>query len=176
MGIYYSQGPYLAEIIDQGLSQSGTGNPQIFLRIRVLESTDVNPITVEQYERTIYWTLTEKTIEFTLDKLAQLGFKGTSFRQIDPLHQGHHSFIGQQIDAYCKVETYQGKEREKWDLSFGGGGAPEPLDDSETRKLDALFGRKLKEKCGSGGSAAPPREAVAAMQTDDVPPNDDIPF
>jgi len=162
MTTYYAQGPYRAEVIDQGLSQSSTGNPQIFLRIQILESLDINPITVEQYERTIYWTLTEKTIEFTLDKLVQLGFKGASFRQLDPLHQGHHSFIGQQIEVYCKIELYQGKEREKWDLSFSGGG-PEPLDEAEARKLDAMFGRKLKEKCGAAA-------ASTGMQPNDDPP------
>ena len=172
MPTYYAEGPYRAEIKEQGLSKSKNDNPQFFLKIVVLESLDINPISYQQYERTIFWTVTEKTIDFVVDKLATLGFQGASFRQLDPSHVGHQSFVGQEIEVYCKLETYEGKEREKWDLSFTGGGTQEPLDESEARKLDALFGRKLKDKFGSSA----PVMAPLSFEPSEVEGNDDIAF
>lgn len=183
---YYSQGAYKCEVIDQGLSMSSTEKPQIWLLVRVLQSNDNPDLTINQYERTIFWTLTEKTIDFTLDKLERLGFSGQSFRDVDPNVEGHHSFVGQIIDCWCRLETYEGKEREKWDLSRDlTVTPPDPLGDSDARKLDALFGRKLKERFKKSSAAKPakaesqPNEplAVGNVQSAGAPPaDDDIPF
>lgn len=179
---YFAQGAYKCEVLDQGLSISKTEKPQIWLQVRVLESIDNPELTLNQYERTIYWTLTDKTIDFTLEKLERLGFSGDSFRNLDPNVEGHHSFVGQVIDCYCKLETYEGKEREKWDLSNQSGGArPDPLGDSDARKLDALFGRKLKERFKKPSARKPAKKsepvAVGTVSDVDPPPaDDDIPF
>ncbi len=177
MTIFYTIGEYKCEVVDQGLSNSKTNNPQIWLRVRILESIDRPDEKVDQYERTIYWTLTEKTIDFTVEKLELLGFAGQSFRDLDPNVQGHHSFIGQQIDCYCKHETYEGKEREKWDLSNPGAKMPDPLSESDARRLDALFGRKLKDRFKKSGAAAKKEKPVPlAAEVAAVASDDDIPF
>lgn len=145
MSTFYEQGAYRGEIVDQGLSQSSNGNPQIWLKFTVKESIDHPTETIQSYDRLIYWTITEKTVGFILDKLAALGFDGESWRQIDLNHINTQSFVGQLEDFYCKLETYEGVEREKWDLSYEGS-AIKPLDDGQARQLDALFGKKLKER------------------------------
>lgn len=187
MSTYYQQGAYKCEIVDQGLSQSSNGNPQIWLKIRALESIDDPALQIQQHERMVYWTITEKTIEFVLEKLDALGFDGESFRQIDLNNQHPQSFIGNVEEFYCQLETYDGKEREKWDLSRGAS-AVKPLDETEARKLDALFGRKLKDKfkSSSGPSRAAPN-GTTSQKTEGVPreqtlaahansADDDIPF
>jgi len=184
---YYTQGAYKCEVLDQGLSMSSTDKPQIWIRCRVLESLDSPGVTLNQYERTLYWTVTEKTIDFVLDKLESLGFSGQSFREVDPNVEGHHSFIGQVIECYCKLETYEGKEREKWDLSNPGAKTPDPLGDSDARKLDALFGRKLKERFKKSSARKPAAQPKAEKAEESEPvavgsegidttPDDDIPF
>lgn len=146
---YYTRGAYKAEIIGQGLSTSSSGNAQIWLQARILESIDDPNMAIQQYDRTVYWSITEGTIDFVLEKLDLLGFAGDSFRQLDPNAANHHSFVGQQVDLFCKIEQYEGKDREKWDLSRQLSGGPpnvQALDDADARKLDAMFGRKLKER------------------------------
>lgn len=169
MSVFYSQGVYKCEVVGQGLSSSKTNNPQIWLRVLILESVDHPEERWDQYERTIYWTLTEKTVDFVVEKLEFIGFAGQSFRDLDPATDGFHSFVGQQIECYCKHETYDGKEREKWDLSNPGAMAPDPLSESDARRLDALFGRKLKDRFKKSGGAKKPRPSEAAMGGDDIP-------
>lgn len=156
MSIEYNEGLYRCQILDQGLSESKTKNAQIWLKIRPVESLSPEDegIQLPTGDRMVYWTITEKTIGFVTDKLIALGFTGESFRQLDLSHQNPESFVGQTEDFYCKHETYEGKEREKWDLSRGDT-AIKPLEESSARKLDALFGRTLKDRV----RAAPKRSA-----------------
>lgn len=161
---YYARGAYKAEIIGQGLSKSSKENSQFWIQAKILESIDDPSLAIEQYDRTIFWSITEGTIDFVVEKLERLGFRGESFKQLDPGTANHHSFVGQEVDLFCKLEQYEGKEREKWDLSRGTGGGPPnvaPLDDAQARQLDALFGRKLKERFR--GSAAKPAGVPAAQ-------------
>jgi hypothetical protein len=183
---HYVRGAYKAEVIAQGLGTSKAGNPQFWIQAKILESIDDPTLVVEQYDRTIFWSITEGTIEFVCEKLERLGFKGDSFRLLDPNVPNHHSFVGQVVDLFCKLETYDGKEREKWDLSRGVLSGPpnvEPLGDAAARQLDALFGRKLKER--TRGAAVKPQGVPAAQtaaanakkyETEMAATGDEIPF
>lgn len=176
---YYARGAYKAEIVAQGLGESSTGNPQFWLQVRILECLEPAAQPVEQYDRTIFWSITEGTVEFVCEKLKRLGFTGDKFSQLDPNDPACQSFVGQEVELFCKLETYEGKEREKWDLSRGAPSGPNvtPLDATAARKLDTLFGRKLKEAMRgtapkANGTAVKVAEPVAA-----APVNDDgIPF
>jgi len=166
MSVYYPEGAYAGEIVDQGLSQSSNGNPQIWLKILVNGGEQF-----DNHERTIYWTITEKTIDFVLEKLELLGFTGQSFKNLDLSSDRPQSFVGQTESFWCKIEYYNEQERERWDLSRGEAVA-KPLDEADTRRLDALFGKKLKERFRGNGQEAP-----EPMQTDDVPAEESsIPF
>jgi hypothetical protein len=177
MGTYYEQGAYRCEIIDQGLSQSSNGNPQIWLKIQVMESVDHPEEQLQSYDRTVFWTITDKTVNFVLDKLDALGFSGESWRQLDLNHANPQSFVGTSADFFCKLETYEGKERERWDLSFNTGGGAQALDEAQSRQLDTLFGKKLKERFRS--TAKKPAKATKAANAElqeAVEGNDDVPF
>src|SRR4051812_47856011 len=102
MTIEYKQGPYRCEILDQGLSQSSNGNPQIWLKIKPLESLSIedNGVELPTGDRMVYWTITDKTSDFIVDKLVTLGFTGESFRQLDRNHANPELFIGQAEDFY----------------------------------------------------------------------------
>lgn len=171
---HYARGAYKAEIIDHGLSEASTGNPQIWLQCRILEFLDDPQLAIQHYDRTIYWTITDKTIDFVIEKLEHLGFSDTSFRQLDRSVEGHHSFVGQEVELFCKVETRDGKEVEKWDLSRPQGTRNiERLDDASARKLDALFGKKLKERFKKTPAQKQPEKpqppVAVAMADDDIP-------
>ena len=168
MTVYYPEGAYRGEIVDQGLSQSSNGNAQIWLKIQVDGGQQY-----DAHERMIYWTITEKTIDFVLEKLELLGFTGQSFKDLDLNGNRPQSFVGRTEDFWCKIEYYDGKEKERWDLSRGDT-AVKSLDEADARKRDAMFGKKLKERFR--GTKAKAVEAEEPMQTDDVPAEDEIPF
>ena len=184
MGIYYEHGRYRSRIIEQGMSASKNGKPQFWVKhvpIGAYEpSSDVCHTIEGKYDRTIFWTFTDKTINFIIRDLERLGFQGSSFSRLDPESPQFVDFRGQEVDTYCSHETYEGKEREKWGLAKpenGGGAKPKPLDSKATKSLDALYGKKLKEKFGNGSIKPPandpvPQQPAMASAAD----SDDIPF
>ena len=174
---YFAQGVYVAEITQQGLSKAQTGNMQIVLRCKILgvptNDGSYQP-EVNQYERTVYLTITDKTIDFIADALENLGYEGDGFGPIDPSHARHQSFVGKQVDLYCKHEKDQsGVLREKWQLNREVGGLKvEAVESKEVRKLDQLYGKSLKRN----SSRATPLPPVAAAVKGPEITDDDIPF
>lgn len=181
-GPHYQAGNYVGEIMQQGLSKARTGNSQFVIRVKVLgtpngeQSYDRDPF---QYERIIFMTITQNTINFVSETLEALGYSGQGFGPLDPSHPQHQSFVGQQVDLYCTHEADQsGNMREKWRISRNGGSNLElnPLNQKELRELDALFGKNLR---GTQTSAAPARTAPAQRSAPSVATeitDDDIPF
>ena len=149
---FYEIGAYVGEVVAQALGKTSTGKPQFVLRFRVLGRPDPkdphNYIPVQENERTMYRVITEKTTEYLLEDLEVLSYQRTSFGPLDPSHPQHQSFVGQQVEMYCKHENDQnGDLREKWQLSRGASGLKvDPLDQKGVRELDALFGKALKAK------------------------------
>jgi hypothetical protein len=141
--VFYDEGNYLGEITDQAIGAAGTGNPQLVLQFRVLSYANGDPV-AKQYERTMYRTITEKTLSFVQQDLDTLGFTGTSFRQLDPAFEGFHDLTGKQVEFYCThEENLKGEMREKWSIAHGPRPIKcDPLAESDYRRLDALFGFK----------------------------------
>ena len=176
--IEHETGVYVCRILEQGLSEATTGTPQFWLRFEVLGKPD--PANPDNYlaasvkrERTMFRAITEKTIDMLTEDLEQLGFQGTSFRDLQPGTPNHYSFVGQDIDMYCKHETYNGAPHEKWQLSRPGGGMDlKELEPTKLRQLDALFGKALKGIAKpAGAAAARPASngtAAAAVSDDDI--------
>jgi hypothetical protein len=168
-GPYYPEGAYVGEIIKQGFGETSKGNAQFFITCKVIGYPDKQnpnnflafPQNVKQYERTVFRVINENTIDFAIEDLQQLGFEGTSFRELDPASPSHQSFVGNQVDLYCKHETYEGKLNERWQLSrpMSGGLEVKPLAADSLRKLDAMFGKALtdaQKKSGKVPQAPPP--------------------
>lgn len=171
---YYDEGLHVGEIVSQGLSKAKTGTLSCVIRVKILgipDGPEFQPHK-QQYERSIYWYITEKTMPFIVEKLQLLEFAGTKFSQIDPSNPYHVSLVGKQVDLWCKHEVGQnGQTQEKWDISNGGPKPLEALDAKEMRQLDSLFGKALIKP-----AAATPARATAPRNDDPGITDDDIPF
>ncbi len=194
---FYAEGQYVCEIISQNMTQASTGNPQFVLRFKVLGTPDPNNpdnylIAPQQYERSCYRTITEKTIDWFIDDLRALGFNGRSFRDLSPDSPNFCSFKGLSVEMYCKYAPGKNGQREEWNISHPRSSAPElkQLEPQQVRKLDDLFGRQLRGLSVNGqskpaASAPAPagnsqRQRTTAPPPPAQPPNsfidDDVPF
>jgi hypothetical protein len=171
-GPYYPEGAYVGEIMKQGFGETSNGNPQFFITCQVIGYPDKNnpdnlvpfPSNVKSYERTIFRVINEKTIDFAIEDLQQLGFEGTSFRELDPSSPNHQSFVGNMVDLYCKHESYEGKVNERWQLSRPLGSLEvKPLESTKLRQLDTLFGAALREKQRAAGKTPKPATQTLAQ-------------
>lgn len=163
MSITYAQARYRGRVVSQALSETGTGNTQFVLTFDILGVYDPTQpeglLQTTPGQRSVFRVITEKTIEYFLEDLKYLGFDKGTFGALDPASPNHHSFVGQEIDALCSHEEYEGKMKERWQLSRGGGGLNlKPVDSKAVRSLDALFGAKLK------ANAAPSAKKPATQQ------------
>lgn len=172
----YQQGNYSATVLQQQFGESEKkGTPYFALTIRPDEMDVGEPemVSVDSQERTVFIYLTEGTIDFAVRDLAAIGFRGASFAELDPSSPNHHSFVNQKIPVYCKHENYEGKTKEKWQISSGGGSINhKALDKTGVRRLDALFGKTLKAaaKPGNGkATSGAARKPAAAVNDDDIP-------
>jgi hypothetical protein len=150
---FYAEGVYRCEVIQQGLTTASTGTMQIALKVKVLEDNQ-GPMP-QQYERSVFLPVTERTMEYLVRKLEALGYTRDSFRYLDLQEANYHDLRGTVAEFYCKHESDQsGELREKWDVATGGGSKAlelKPPQASELRRLDALFGRAKKATVGNGG-------------------------
>jgi len=173
-GPFYSIGAYVVEVISQAIGKASTGTPQFILRFKVLGvpvagSEDYTPAQ-QQYERTLYMALTERTAPYVKENLATLGYRGGGISTLDPASPIHDSFVGNLVDMYCKHEPDQsGNMREKWQISRGGGIKADPLDQREMRQLDAIFGK------GAAKPLAQPMRSASVDAGTEIT-DEDIPF
>lgn len=181
----YEPGRYWGQVTGQALTTSKNGNPQFVLRFRIMGAIDPSApegdlITCANFERSIFWTITDKTIEFFTRDLKKLGFDKLSYAALNPETTNYHDFTNQEIEVACKHETYQGNVVERWSLY--GQFEVVPLEDKEVRKLDAMFGKHLK---ANGTTATTKRQAKPANEPNDLMQEaartkaesaDDIPF
>ncbi len=172
---YYDIGTYRGIITDQALGKASTGTAQFILKFRIIGplGADGEPIELaatQQYERTMYRAITERTIDYVMEDLEKLGFQGASFKQLDLNAPNACDFRGHEIDFYCgRDKDQQGNDREKWSLAFGARAInAEPLDAQKSRELDTLFGKALKQRFGaartnSNGAAKPAAQRPATQ-------------
>lgn len=178
---FYQSGRYACKITDQAMGEAGTGNPQFVLRFKVMGLVDPADPTrfipaQQQFERTFYRTITEKTIDYFVEDLKTLGFTGDSFRLLDPKVDGFHDFRGADVDMWCAHEDDpKGGQREKWSIARQGGDFEvKPIDSKKLRQLDNLFGKHLKV-LGTSGPKSEQQPAVAVATADHIT-DDDVPF
>lgn len=177
MSAFYDQGLHAAEITGQALGESSKGTPQFILKVKIMGNGTPSQYTAhaQQYERTVYMTLTEKTMKFVAEKLASIGFTGKGLSYLDPNKQGYHNFVGQEVALWCKHEPAfdnPSEMREKWDIARQDGASrpidAKPADSKKMRDLDNLFAAATK---GTVKPAAPKPAGAAAEITDQ-----DLPF
>lgn len=174
-GPYYAEGRYRCEVTDQGIGAAKTGTIQIVFKFRVLEGTQPVCEVENQYERTLYLAVTEKTLEYVVPKLRSMGYDRYGISFIDLNNPRHHDFRGKEFEAYCKHENdLQGEPREKWDVASNGGSKPLDLkapDSKALRNMDMLFARAAKNMGQSAPASAGP-QAVPKQASEDS----EVPF
>ena len=188
MATHYEVGRYWAKLAKTALSEASTGTAQLVITFDVQGRIDpANPdgelLPCQNYERSIFRAITEKTINWLMEDLQTLGFEGTSFQQLDPQDQKFIDLKGVEFEVYCNHKTWQGISKEDWSLAGSGGGPPiKPLDAEAVRKLDALFGKRLKEGKKYSEPVAPTAKPVGANSAKqqkvaaESAPADDVPF
>ena len=182
----YAPGYYKVRITRWSLGKAGTGTPQFALSFNIIgmvnqEDPEGELVSVYHEERTIFRAITDKTVDFVTEDLRHLGFEGTSFAQLDPTSSeaGATDFRGLEIMVRCDHETYQGQPKERWSFAWGGGKFQQkPLEKTELQKLDAMFGRKLKESAVMARDAknASERAKVKAPPYTQPKSGEEIPF
>lgn len=178
-GPFYDEGRYSCRVTEQGFQEAKTGKPMLVLKVQPQAKLVLGPegnepqFCTQTYDRTIRLVInneSEKQMEMMLKKLRHAGFTGTSFGDLD--------LVGKDVECQCEYSDYEGKTYEQWDLCLPKLDQKplEPLNTGTARKLDALFGRMLKD----GATAVqepPPQETPPAEREAWVPPpNDEVPF
>src|SRR5688572_29622211 len=118
----YEPGRYWAKITRQAMGQASTGNPQFVLSFLVVGKVDPTKpdgelIACPQYERSIFRTITEKTVDYLIEDLKTLEYDKPSFKFLDPETEGYQDFTGKELEVFCRHETYNGKQQEKWGIA-----------------------------------------------------------
>ncbi len=189
--VYCEMGRYWGRVTHQKLGKSSNGNPQIMVSFVILGKVnaadpegDLLPVT-QQYERTVFRVITDKTIEWVMQDLDKLGWTGEDWATFDEGHPQCCSIVGAELAFSCKHEAHYltGEPREVWSVAQDNPGlAVVPLETSELRKLNALFGKALKGRQKSEPKAQPARTpatpppigseaaAVEAAEADDGVP------
>lgn len=174
----YDAGEYLFKVTGQGFGQNKTGSSFFFLEGEpVAAFQDGQEYSVQPYPRTIKLTITDKTVQFVIDKLTAIGWGGGRWGTLDPNEANHHSFVGEELRVVCTKEPGiddSGKLYERWDLPFGGG-EKIASDPSVSRKLDQMFGKSAAAAKKPAAAKKSPVDANRAMQ-EAAAGNDDVPF
>ena len=171
----YEAGTYNCRIVGQKLSKNErTSNYQVVITVMPLEQQDPAGEwhIVDGEERSMYFAVTEKAAQWTVDRLATLGLFFDDWAQVDENNPNCCSIVGCTAVVNCKLETYDGRLRERWDVATASA-APQSVDDSQAAEVQALFGHLLKPV------AKPKAQSSAKRAGDDVetePTADEMPF
>jgi hypothetical protein len=150
MAMLFTEGMYMAKVVDQYLTESKKGTPAFVLRFRLLCNLDEPETPLEKYQRDLIWWLTPKMVEWLKRDLASLGYSGPDLNGIDPDVPGFHSFRDQEIAVRLKYEKSEdGELKERWYL---GNGTRKLKDKSKVEYINELM--RCKKGGGNGGGAA----------------------
>ncbi len=163
-------GTYYATLTDAGMDQSSGGTPCMRLGFNVTHQASNGAwVEIQATERSVYLYTTDKAFPYTAAKLHDLGFNGD---------YGNPGFgDNTQTQLVCSHETYEDKDREKWDLPGSGAGERNAPPQDVIRRLNAKHKTQVSAAPPASRPQAPQQpEPVAAVAGDGQPPGDDIPF
>jgi hypothetical protein len=148
-GPFYAPGRYWGRITHQKVGETKKGDAQLILQFLVRGR--INPADPEgellpvagELERTIFRTINDNTIDWIVQDFDTLGWYGQHWRDFDEGSSAFVSIVGSEHVFRCDHDTYEGTTREKWSVA-GDGLVVKPLDDSQAKQLEALFGRHLQ--------------------------------
>lgn len=160
-----NEGLYHGTIKKGVTSKSSKGNPQMCITFDVTHAwvgADWDDIP-KPFERTVFLSCTDAAWPYTEEKLDKLGFNGDF---------DNPAFTETEADLECKIETYEGKTKDKWDLAGGGSFEPEPAPKDVTRQLGAKWKatRQPAAKPPAGRPKPPVKPATKPAATATVEP------
>jgi len=167
-------GKFECQIVSHHIEPQGTRKgPQIVLKFQLINKLNADG-TKESVDgevfRTKWMTITEKTVDRYSEDLAFLGFQGDP-SQLDP--SAGSDFInlaGSTGHFYSKKSTYQGTEREDWNVDRPKTSkSPQPLDPASRMEMDVLFGSSFKKAQVAVTVVAPPTTTNTEASTPDDP-------
>lgn len=182
-GPAYEVGRYYGRVTRQAMGETSNGNAQFVLSFLILGKVNLadpggDLLTCPQGERSVFRTITDKTIDYVIEDLKALGYTKPSFKYLDPGTPGFEDFTGKELEFFCdhkldNRDDHQGELREQWGIARASSGPKvNPLDAKKARGLDALFGKQLKSLAADAApsTAAPKGRSPATM---DEPPVED---
>lgn len=175
----FTAGYYVGHIQKWNLSEAGTGNPQFV--INFIPAYKKGPKGAKEEcpndPRSVYRVITDKTIEYFANDLKALGYDRDTFDDLDPTSPNAFNFEGIEIEVRMKLETYDGRERERWELAMVKTEI-KPLERQGISALNAQFANKLRELRMGGSGTAQARTPAPAAATGyaNNAADDDVPF
>lgn len=109
----------------------------------------------------LYLSMADAAAQYTVDKLKELGFNG-DFQA--------PQFSNKTAKLQCRHDTWQGKERTRWELYWRG--ASKPAKAATVTRLNAMWQSMAAEPSAGSGPSEPP---AAPMDTSPIPPPQDLP-
>lgn len=181
----YKQGKYRARLAKHDLTKNNKDNPQVVLVCDLVGFYDENGEmeACDPGPRTIWRVLTENTIERVSQEMRALGFNSNSWADLSETQGGEtfQDLAGVEFDVSMKLETYEGKDKERWELSmFGGVAMGKDLERKSVREIDAKFAKFLKalkpKGLGTAPAGKPSAEPVGAGVNGEAADDGTIPF
>jgi len=146
----YQYGRYLAEIVDQGFSESeAKGTPYFYLQIKVLArlGADGQPEECPQYERTYrQYLANEIGVGVLKGDLRSLGVEISDLTRLDHGASDAITLVGKKIEVACEIDHYQGKPIERWRIPR----SRNKLGTNAIRALQDQFGHLLRDGAAQG--------------------------
>lgn len=165
-GPFYEPGFYLCNVDSHAFQESRNGNPMIVFKVTpearlytafdaAGEPTESQVPLAKSYQRTsriVINSESEASMDFALMKLREAGFEGTRFADLD--------LVNCRVRMECSHEPgvgqYVGSTFERWEFPLPPReSVPLENDDKVARRLDNLFGKKLKTAGAEKPKATP---------------------
>jgi hypothetical protein len=154
-------GTYFGTVKSAVTSEAKTGTPQLVLAVAMTQFLDTSQNAWVELpsamERKVFLSLSDNAWEYTEKKLKALGFNGDF---IAPQFSTDATENG--VQWLCRIEEYQGKPGEKWDLANWGGEVQQAGQDV-LRRLNAKFAASNRPQASRpAGRPTPPPSRPAA--------------
>lgn len=179
----FEPGRYRARVTRWGLTKAKTGTPQFALTF--LPIGKINPhnpdselLPCAEVERTIFRSITDKSAQWLLQDLEQhFGYTDKRFSPLDPEHAEAFDLSQKEFTAVLVHEDYRNADTgevikpnvERWNFPLGAGLNSDPMNPTEIRQLDTLFGSAKPKKNGRKRQPASPTDPTTTVTGKDVP-------
>lgn len=165
-------GPYWGKIASAAATESSKGTPCISVVFNVTHEAQGGQWVevAAPFKRTVDLYLNDNSWPYTKKKLEHLGFDG-NFAQ-----PGFTK--GDGVSLTCSHEVYEGRGRERWELSDFSSKEIKPLDQNAIHLYAAKWKAETQQQAAPKGKPSPPSRAPAKAAPAPVAPvsEDEIPF